>query len=520
MKKGYLAIILHAHLPYIRHLSDGDLEEEWLYEAIIETYIPLLNLLENLEAERVPVRIGISLTPPLLNMLEDKTLLKRFKKRLEVYLELADKEVKRTERTYPFNETAQLYKNNLLNVKAKFEFFQGDLIAPFKHFQSVGMVELLASAATHGYLPLMDLTPNCQKAQIVQGVSEYKRFFGVDPKGFWLPECGFSPGIDTFLAANGLRYFITDTHALLHANIKPRYANYAPIYTPGKVAAFGRDQESSKQVWSATEGYPGDYDYRDFYRDIGFDLDYEYLHFILEPVGSRKMTGFKYYKITSSSDYKEPYYPATARAKAKLHAANFVFNREAQVNYLATITDRPPILVAPYDAELFGHWWFEGPIFLEEVLRLAANSSVLELVTPKDYLEYHPTNQIAIPSASSWGYNGYNEVWLEGSNDWIYPHLHAAGWHLANLAAQKDLPQSKQRRLNQAARELLLAESSDWAFIMKTGTFADYARKRTKEHLANFWQLTTNLDQPLNDLVEKLEKLNPIFPEIDYRIFA
>lgn len=520
MKKGYLAIILHAHLPYIRHHSDGDLEEEWLYEAIIETYIPLLNLLENLEADRLPVRLGISLTPPLLNMLADKTLLTRFKKRLELYLELADKELKRTERAYPFNETAQLYRNNLCNVKTKFELFQGDLIAAFKHYQSVGMVELLASAATHGYLPLMEVTPNCQKAQIVQGVSEYKRFFGVEPKGFWLPECGFSPGIDTFLAANGLRYFITDTHALLHANIKPRYANYAPIYTPGKVAAFGRDQESSKQVWSATEGYPGDYDYRDFYRDIGFDLDYEYLRFILEPIGSRKMTGFKYYKITGSSDYKEPYYPATARAKAKLHAANFVFNREAQVNYLSAITDRPPILVAPYDAELFGHWWFEGPTFLEEMLRLAANSSVLELVTPKDYLEYHPTNQVAIPSASSWGYNGYNEVWLEGSNDWIYPHLHAAGWHLANLAAQNDLSQPKQRRLNQAARELLLAESSDWAFIMKTDTFADYAHKRTKEHLANFWQLTTNLDKPLNDLVERLEKLNPIFPEIDYRIFA
>jgi len=520
MKKGYLAIILHAHLPYIRNLSDGAFEEEWLYEAIIETYIPILNILEKLAEDCLPVRIGISLTPPLLNMLSDKLLLARFKKRLELYLELADKEIKRTEFSYPFNETARLYKNNLLTAKAKLDQYQDNLIAAFEHFQSVGLIEILASAATHGYLPLMDVTPNCQKAQIFQGVSEYKRFFGINPKGFWLPECGFSPGVDVFLATQGLRYFITDTHALLHANIKPRYANYAPIYTPSKVAAFGRDQESSKQVWSATEGYPGDYDYRDFYRDIGFDLDYDYLSFILEPMSIRKMTGFKYYRITGSSDYKEPYYPATAKAKAKLHAANFVFNREAQINYLNTLIDRPPILIAPYDAELFGHWWFEGPIFLEEVLRLATTSSVLELVTPKDYLEYHPTNQVAIPSASSWGFNGYNEVWLEGSNDWIYPHLHAAGWHLANLAQNNNLPQLKQRTLNQAARELLLAESSDWAFIMKTDTFAEYARKRTKEHLANYWQLTTNLEHPPFELLERLEKHNPIFPEIDYRIFA
>ena len=523
MAKGYVAIILHAHLPYIRDLSpDGALEEDWLYEAIIETYVPLIKVLERLEAERLPVRLGVSLTPPLLNMLSDSVLMQRFKKRLDVLIEMAAEEVKRTKNSYPFSETAKLYQKILTDTKTRIDSSENYIISRFAHFQDVGLVEILASCATHGYLPLMDVVPESQRAQIKQGVREYRRFFGKDPLGFWLPECGFTPGVDKYLADESLRYFLTDTHGVLKADTRPRYANFAPIYTTNAVAAFGRDIESSKQVWSATEGYPGDFDYRDFYRDIGYDLDYEYLKPLLEPIGIRKMTGFKYYRITGKSDYKEPYVPEHARYKARLHAANFVFNREAQVRYLSSVMDRPPIIVAPYDAELFGHWWFEGPIFLEEVLRLTCKSPTLELVTPSDYLKKHPTNQVATPSSSSWGYNGYNEVWLERSNDWIYPHLHEASTRL-NLLAKKNEPNLlKTRILNQAARELLLAQSSDWAFIMKTGTVSQYAVKRTKEHLRNFHDLLGLCDgAPVSlDKLQQLEERNAIFPEIDYRIFA
>lgn len=523
MKKGYLSIVLHAHLPYIRHLEpDEALEEEWLFEAIIETYIPLLDILRRFDEENLALSFTLSLTPPLLNMLSDKLLMERFEKRLNTYLELADREILRTESSYPYNETAKLYKDILLLTKKRFLQANGDLISEFKYYQSKGLIEILASNATHGYLPLMEVTPNSQRAQIIQGVREFERYFHQKPQGFWLPECGFIPGIDQILKDQGIRYFITDTHGILHASVRPKYANFAPIYTPSKVAAFARDLESSKQVWSATEGYPGDFDYRDFYRDIGFDLDYEYLRSFLEPIGVRKMTGFKYYRITGNSDHKEPYYPQIASAKAKLHAANFIFNREAQINYLTQFMDRPPILVSPYDAELFGHWWFEGPIFLEEVLRLAAKSETIELLTPKEYLKIHPTNQVAMPSASSWGYNGYNEVWLEESNDWIYPHLHEASWRLGTATKKTALSEKQKRILNQASRELLLASSSDWAFIMKTGTVKDYAIKRTKEHLQNVNKLLDSLDSNTLDIIllEQLETLNPIFPEIDYQIFA
>jgi 1,4-alpha-glucan branching enzyme len=523
MKKGYLAFIFHAHLPYIRHAeSDSALEEDWLYEAIIETYIPIIRMLERLARDNISTKFSLSLTPPLLNMLSDKLLVERFKTRLDLSLEMAEREIKRTTASSEFNKTAKIYQNIFLDAKECLASYNDNLINAFKYFSSIGLIEILASAATHGYLPLMEVTPSCIKAQISLGIEEYKRFFDQSPKGFWLPECGFIPGIDLYLAKETIRYFITDVHGVLHASVRPRYANYAPIYTPNSVAAFARDLESSKQVWSATEGYPGDYDYRDFYRDIGFDLDYEYLKPFLEPIGIRKMTGFKYYRITGPTDHKEPYRHDVAVAKAKIHAANFVFNREAQIKHLNTIMDRPPILVAPYDAELFGHWWFEGPVFLEEVLRLISKNSVIETITPLEYLKRHPKNQVAVPSYSSWGYNGYNEVWLEGSNDWIYPHLHHAGWQLSELAKQENLNLTplKKRLLNQAARELLLAQSSDWAFIMKTGTVAEYARKRTKEHLKNYLDLVSSIENPNVELLRRLEDLNPIFPKIDYRIFA
>jgi len=142
------------------------------------------------------------------------------------------------------------------------------------------------------------------------------------------------------------------------------------------VAAFGRDPDSSKQVWSADEGYPGDFWYRDFYRDIGFDLDYDYVRPYLPPTGQRIHTGLKYHRITGKTDQKEPYDPERARSRVQEHADHFVETRLGQVAWLARQMERPPIVVCPYDAELFGHWWFEGPWWLEMVFRRLAETSL------------------------------------------------------------------------------------------------------------------------------------------------
>jgi 1,4-alpha-glucan branching enzyme len=290
------------------------------------------------------------------------------------------------------------------------------------------------------------------------------------------------------------------------------------------VAAFGRDPESSQQVWSSETGYPGDPAYREFYRDVGFDLPIDYVRPYIQPTGARKNTGFKYYRITGRTDQKALYDPAAARARAELHAGNFMFNRERQIEHLASrMGGRKPIVVAPYDAELFGHWWFEGPLFIEALVRKCAREQqVFALSSPADYLRAHPENQVVEPPMSSWGERGYARMWLDETNDWIYPHLDHAARRMVALARDFPEPDPLQRRaLNQAARELLLAQSSDWAFIIRTGTMVDYAIRRTKEHLLRVLRLDDQLRRGRIDgeWLAGVEARNNLFPEIDYRVY-
>lgn len=523
--QGYLALVLHAHLPYVRHPEHVTfLEEDWLFEAVVECYLPLLDVMAGWERDGVPWKLAMSVTPTLLAMLGDDLLQARCLRHLDGLIALAEHELRRTEREPAFHRLARMYHQRFLRARHLLvEEYRMDLVGALRRFQETGRLEFLASAATHGYLPLMHPNRTAVRAQVAVGVEAYRRAFDRDPSGFWLPECGYSPPDDEVLAACGIRWFVAETHGLLHARPRPRWGVYAPIYCPASgVAAFGRDVESSKQVWSATEGYPGDYDYRDFYRDIGWDLDYEYVRPWLKG-DARSHTGIKYYRITGPTDAKEPYDPDAAREKAAIHAGNFMFNRQRQVEHLRAHMDRPPIVVAPYDAELFGHWWFEGPQWLDFLVRkIAYDQDTVALITPSEYLDRFPRNQAAQPSMSSWGDKGYSEVWLEGSNDWIYPHLHMAADRMVALADRFPAPDPLTRRaLNQAARELLLAQSSDWAFIMRTGTHVAYAQRRTKDHLGRFLHL---YDQLMRGQVDEawlaaVEARDNVFPWLDYRVY-
>lgn len=523
--RGYLALILHAHLPFVRHPEHPFfLEEDWLYEAITECYIPLLHVFEGLVRDGVPWKLTMSMTPTLTTMLRDELLQERYVRHVDKLISLAEKEVDRTAHEPAFQRLARAYLDEFRRARHTFEEVYGrDLVAAFARFQASGHLEIIASAATHGYFPLMEPNPQAVWAQIAVGVEAYRRNFGRDPAGFWLPECGYNPPDDELLARAGLRYFIAESHGLLHARPRPRYATFAPVYCPDSgVAVFARDLESSKQVWSATEGYPGDGAYRDFYRDIGFDLDYDYVRPWLKG-DVRSHVGIKYYRITGETKHKQPYDPPAARERAAVHAGNFMFNRGQQIEHLAAHMDQPPLIVSPYDAELFGHWWYEGPQWLDFLIRkIAFDQNVFELTTPSAYLSRFPRHQVARPSGSSWGYKGYNEVWLGASNDWIYRHLHAAVDTMVSLADTFSAPDAlTTRALNQAARELLLAQASDWAFIMKTGTMVEYAVKRTHDHLGRFWLLHDELRAGRVDATRLagLEAVDNIFPWIDYRVF-
>ncbi len=525
MSQGYLSLVLHAHLPYVRHPEHQRfLEEEWFYEAITETYIPLIKAFDSLTRDGVHFRLTMSLTPTLLSMMTDPLLQGRYVKHLDRLIELAKKEVERTRGDSRFEPLARMYLGLFEEARHIFcDRYGRDLSRAFRHFADQGVLEIITCGATHGFLPLMQTQPEAVRAQIQTAVRTHERILGRRPLGIWLPECGFAPGLDDMLKEAGIAFFIVDNHAIVFGSPRPKFGIFAPVYCRSGVAAFGRDLESSKSVWSAEEGYPGDFEYREFYRDIGFDLDYDYVRPYLNGDGSRIHTGIKYYRITGSQN-KEPYDPARAAQKAKDHAGNFLFNRVKQVEFLQPLMGQPPIILSPYDAELYGHWWFEGPQWLEALLRkIHFDQQAIETITPVEYLRRHPRNQVVTPTFSSWGYNGYAEVWLNGANDWIYRHLHKAAERMTESANRFKEPDDRERRvLNQMARELLLAQSSDWAFIMKTGTHTSYAVNRTKDHLHRFTRLYEGLSKKMIDMqsLERIESLDNLFPDIDYRFYA
>ena len=526
MARGYLAIVLHAHLPFVRHPEDPTvMEENWLYEAITGTYLPLVQVFEGLVADGVPFRVTASISAPLISMLTDDLLKERYAQHIDQLIELAGKEIERTRHEPHYQRLAQTYLDRFLSLRATWRAHDGNLVRAFRRLQDAGRVEVITSTATHGFFPMLDRNWAALRAQVHVAADLYEDHFGRRSRGMWLGECGYVPGCDELLREAAIRYVMVDTHALLLGDEQPLLGVHAPVYCPTGVAAFARDTESSQQVWSAKEGYPGDPLYRDFYRDIGFDLPLDYIGKYLHPENVRGFTGLKYHAITHNKLHdKWVYDPQAARARVGLHAAHFRGNRAKQVEALAARMDRPPIVVSPYDAELYGHWWYEGPQFLDDVFRqLHFDQDTVAPISPGDYLDRHPTNQVVTPSLSSWGRSGYGEYWCNEANAWIYRHLHVAGERMAELARRNPHAQGLERRaLDQAARELLLAQSSDWPFIMTTGTTVSYATRRVNEHVRRFTRLYEDLKAGRLDeaFIADIEGKDNIFPGVDYRIYA
>lgn len=526
-KTGYQLIVLHAHLPYVHHegYNPPFLEENWLNEAISETYLPLIKSFRTLKRESVQFKITMTFTPTLLSMLQDKYLQNNFLKYTEKLIELSNKELKRTTYDPHLNYLSGYYLNHFEENKKLFLELDKDVTLGFKEFVQDGSLEVITCPATHGFLPLLESEPSSVHAQIHIGKKMHKKVWGLDPRGIWLAECGYYPGVERFLADEGIRYFFVDSHAVANAVPRPRFGVHAPVEIGHGVFAFARDPESSAQVWSATQGYPGDFRYREYYRDIGYDLDYDYIKDYVHPTGIRINTGIKYHRITGKTHFKDYYHPDWAVEAAGNHAEDFLRNRILQADHLLREEGQPPVIVSPYDAELFGHWWFEGPTFLEFLFKkMHFDQSNIAPIHPMQVIGILPRIQSVKMEMSSWGESGYSDVWVNGTNDWVYRHVMECCIvmdQMVHIHRGTEEP-TKRRILNQMARELLLLQSSDWAFIMKTGTMVDYAQKRVKIH--------TNLFLELNDMLQKLpeldeerlaeiEKEHPIFPEMKFEDF-
>ncbi len=483
--------------------------------------------MDHLTRDGVRFRLTMTLSPPLLAMMEDPLLMKRCERRIESLLKLASRDGKRAALHQPeFFEATLFAEQDLASLRELFVTTHNrDLIGAFARHRSARSLEIITCGATHGFLPLMTQTEEAVRAQIQVATTDFKRIFGYEPEGIWLPECGYFKGVEKFLIEAGLRYSFLEEHGVTDSDPPPRFGVMAPIMSTGGIVFFGRDMESSRQVWSAEVGYPGDPEYREFYKDAGYELPMGELLDFLKPDEPRRPVGLKRHRVTGRPELhlKEPYLRSRALERVAAHAGHFARERRLQAARMRPWMSRPPLIVSPYDAELFGHWWFEGPQFLEQVFRNLDAAGDVVAVTPPAYLARFDECEVATPQMSTWGSSGYAAVWLNETNDWIYPHYDAAVRRMIRLADRFPAARGLQKRaLNQAGRELLLAQSSDWAFIMKTGTLVEYATRRVIDHLLTFRDLASALEEGGLDerTVHRCEQAWPIFPAFDYRVFS
>jgi 1,4-alpha-glucan branching enzyme len=533
-------LALHSHLPWVLNHGRWPHGSDWICEAALDTYLPLLHTLDRLAAEDVAAPLTIGITPVLANQLASPD----FRSELEAYFdqrittcEEAEASLEKTGDRHLL-PIARFWHSHLLGLRAQFHREGSDLVAAFRRHLDAGRVELISSGATHGFLPLLARDESI-RLQLQLGFAEHRRLFGRKPLGVWLPECAYRPagpwaplpaapgagrhrsGIEVHVAEAGFKYFFVDSH-LLNAGAAfelygadwgewritgaptptrrtapaPKPLN-SPYYAydvlseqgPSGVAAYARDPVASRQVWSRQEGYPGDEWYLEFHK-------------------IRWPGGLKYWRVSApGSDLgaKEPYDPARAVERAGVHARHFagLLGRMAQ-----RLSAEPPrrgggeVIAVPFDTELFGHWWFEGVEFLGQLYRALAQQSEVRPVTGATHLHRHPPEVAMELTTGSWGANGDFSMWLNPGTDWTWPRLWAIEENFWNLAPAALEDPARRPILAQAARAMLLAMGSDWQFIISTGAVTDYAVKRFTEHCADAEFLLSALRPGADNLAE------------------
>ena len=527
MPKGYLVFELTCHLPFVKSTQPGESpEENWLNDAISNTYLPLLRTLRRLDTKSVPFKLTFAISPTLASMLSDPVLQERFVAYLDSRIALGEREIERTSSEPGKNKLAKMYLESFLQNKSDFIGLYGmNILNGFNELQKSGKINIITTFATHCYLPFYLSYTGSIEAQIYTAISTHTNMFNSTPSGFWLPELGYRQGIEDILRKFKIDYFFTAIHAFLFGSKVPSNGIYAPVQVgESGVYAFCRDLASSMYVLSQDEGYPGEFSYREYSHDISGELGADYLGSdIVYPDGSRVNSGFKYYSNTDSyRDAKKLYDPGKVDDVIKNHAENYIYNLKKRVKKLLRYTDRPPVIVCPYDAQVFGHWWFEGISWLEAVIKELACDQELELIHPDEYLNSYKDGEKISLSFSSCGNGGYSGDWLNGSNDWIFRHIYSITDKMAELAGRfQNEVGLKRRALNHAAREVLLAQASDWPFIMKSGIAAPFAARQITEHVNNFLKIYNDLSGNSVDTewLTTIEKKYSLFPDIDYRIF-
>lgn len=523
MSNPVISVVLHAHAPFLRYGDrHGDQlsgsQERWFFECLSETYIPLLQAFERLDQDRVPFRAAISLSPTLCHMLTDELLVERYLQYTDKQIEFGAQEMERSAGDKELQALVNLFYDRVVDKRVLFtERYEKNILKGFEYFQKKGRIELLGTAATHAFLPFYTSYPEAIQAQFEVSIATYRDNFGKSPQGFWLPELGWSESLDSWLRAYNFGYTVLESHALVFGRPTAKNGTFYPVRTPQGIFAFGRDFYACRDI----EQMARDPVYRYYLRDQGFELPADDVKPFLGPQGNRTGTGYKYWAGGSNKLYN----PALALQRAKNQAQDFLAARVARLKSAAALMEGgDPLSLCAFDADSLGRFWHEGPLFLEALFREGAKSEEVQFLTPSEYLVKQNTAsfQTLVPEFSSWGHNGYAEAWLDASNDWMYSHSVRALERMVEIAER--FPNStslKERALNQAARELLLALSSDWSKMLYKQESAAYARSRIESSLRNFTTIYEALGSNYisTEWLTQLEKRNNIFPNINYRVF-
>ena len=534
------AFVLHGHLPYARNSGRWPHGEEWVHEAILGTYLPLLVRLFELREAGVPFRLTLGLTPVLLDQLADADINERFDEYATDQQRRAEEDVRRFADLgeYALETLAARYLEHFTTLVRHYRrTFARDLVGAFADLVRTRHLEMLTSAATHGYLPL--LRPASIRAQLRNGIASTRRHFGIEPQGIWLPECAYTAGLEAYLEEAGLTHFIVDA-ALLEARPARRAKRVALIaeapqrgWASGhlatatgpsayeattveadvlvahlvgssRVAAIARHPRVSGQVWSAQHGYPGDALYREFHR-------------------KDDVSGLRYWRVTdprSGLGEKALYDWDAAHERTRTHAGHFVELVRSELAEHSSATGRAGLLVAAFDLELFGHWWFEGVHWLTETLRRFADGGV-GATSVADHLRADPPGHGVALRKGSWGKHNDDSTWLNDRTVELWRELEEAGRAMEELVVSlAPSDELRRRALAQAARELLIAQASDWEFLITTGQADAYARERFRTHLLRFQRAAEIARRGEGEAeLQTLERVDNPFPDVDWAAY-
>ncbi len=521
--RGSFLLVLHSHLPLVLGHGRWPHGSDWLCEVAIGCYLPLIEVLGRLAPRARRPLVTLNITPILAEQLAHPSFPPEIEAFLRQRLESAEENRVHFERDglLDLAGLARFWEQNYQGALRQFHALGGDLLGAFRHLTEAGTLELVTSAATHGYLPLLGREESVD-LQLRVGTATHARHFGAAPRGVWLPECAYRSryewtppagpmagkvrrrrrGIEEFLAEHALEFFVTDSHLLRGGAPMSLYGQHYPAlrtlasgaeypayprdrspYRPYAVVsrgggsgavAFTRDPHTTLQVWSRDVGYPGDHWYLEFHKK----------HF---------PGGIRYWRVTDARGdlgSKLSYDPQTARRVAHGHAEHFARIVGGLVETEAQRSGFPVAVCNPYDTELFGHWWFEGPAFLGEVLEMLPAHGV-EPESLGGYLDHCPPPESVTLLEGSWGEGGDHRVWLNRETLWTWEMVYAAEeefWSVARGTAWEGDP-FQRRAVAQMARELLLLQASDWQFLITTWAARNYAEARFAEHYAHLTRL-------------------------------